>query len=241
MYTPLLWNRKFPPSIRHCTMPLASWIQYTRSKAIFLRIVSIASYNIRQGIPRYIVYSGFATAVMCASLNALMRSTRPTHLISLDFIFLTIMWWIVLIVSVLLLLPLSSVNGEELLAPRPIPKLEDHPFSAVFEYRLFLFKQYSILQRKFLKNKAANILPDSQTVQMAVFFVLYILVANVLSLNTKKLLAKFIIHCTMSKLIYICLITSCSIWQQITLFRKLYCWSLDRDVLLVPTRGVSWT
>jgi hypothetical protein len=112
----------------------------------FIRYIPLSSH-LRQNLESDHISSGFPNKILCAFLITPMRSTCSVHFISLDLMTLILFskayqLWSSSLCSLRLYLTFRNklfFYGDEFLAPRPNPKLEDHPLSAL---RDFLFNTF---------------------------------------------------------------------------------------------------
>ena len=107
---------------RHLSLSSASSI-HSKPQSHFLNIHINIIIPSTPGSRQWFSPSGFPTKTLYTPLPSPIHATCPAHLSLLDFITRLCLWTF--------RRNKIHFNGEELLAPHPTPKSEDHPLSAV--------------------------------------------------------------------------------------------------------------
>ena len=109
-------------SVRHLSLSWASPIQSIYPHSPSWRSILILSTHLRLGLPSGLLPSGFPTKTLYTPLSSTIRVVLSPEGSSRKWVFLNINFY-----------------REGLLAPRPTPKLEGHPSSAVRDCLFNLF------------------------------------------------------------------------------------------------------
>ena len=112
-------------SARHLSLSWANSIQSSQLPPNSWRSILILSSHLRLGLPNGLFPSGFLTRTLCTLLPSPIHATCPAHLILLDGSFCFQRKHLGLRIFLNM-----GFHGEAFLAPRPTPKLEDHPLPA---------------------------------------------------------------------------------------------------------------
>jgi hypothetical protein len=123
--------------VHHLYPSSARSLQYMPTHPTSLKSISILSSHLCLDLPSGLLPSGFRNKTLYAPPLSPIRATCPVHLSLPDLINNRFVTWL-------------TFYGEEMLAPRPTPKLEEHPLSAVRDTLFNTFAATLHIRRPFL-------------------------------------------------------------------------------------------